>query len=172
MIVVMFGYNGTTFTTIVRQGYHDDDYTYTADEGFMIAFGVLDTSQADYSDILGRPMEEYLEIKVATFDHRSDDDFTYDLDVEFHTCTDEDLTKFYPRTGVAEEKWEKMRPLMICIDPAKLMIRGDLFSVTPAFLLISFKIPEAKCRGGEYDLDCVTTKAFDDTLLFKKFFTF
>lgn len=45
MMVVMIGYNGTTFTNFVRQEYHDDDYSYGVDEGFMLAFGVLDESE-------------------------------------------------------------------------------------------------------------------------------
>lgn len=61
---------------------------------------------------------------------------------------------------------------MYCIDPSKFYIRGDLYSSTFARLQVSFSIPESECRESDYDLDCVTTRAFDDLMLGKNIFTF
>lgn len=64
MMLILFGYKGTTFTNSTRQEYLDTDYAYGADEGFMLAFGVVDSDAV--TDSFGRPMEEYLSIKVTT----------------------------------------------------------------------------------------------------------
>lgn len=61
---------------------------------------------------------------------------------------------------------------MFCIDPSKFDIRGDTYSPSSKNLVISFNIPEAECRDSEYDLECVTTRAFQETLANKDIFTF
>lgn len=69
----MLKHEGTTFTNILRYEYHDDQYTFGAEEGFMIAFGVIDEESDDGRDMLGRPMEEYLNMRVDTFDVQFED---------------------------------------------------------------------------------------------------
>lgn len=58
--------------------------------------------------MIGRPLNEYLNIGVNVFDLRSDNaedptlaDFSMDFP-EIHPCTEEELANFYPRNKVAD----------------------------------------------------------------------
>ena len=101
----MLNYNGTTFTNFERQGYHDNDYAYTVDKGFMFAFGVYDEGGEGGADAAGRPMEEYLNIRISAFELREDNpderDSSFEI-LEYHPCTQEELANFNPHSKVSE----------------------------------------------------------------------
>ena len=61
---------------------------------------------------------------------------------------------------------------MYCIDPSKFYIRGDLYASSNARLAIDFSIPESLCRNDEYDMECVTTRDFDNSMASKYIFTY
>lgn len=137
----------------------------------MIAFGVIDEESEDGQDMLGRPMEEYLNMRVDTFDVQFEDYAVEQPDI--HPCTEEELANFFPRNKVASIYWDQALPLMYCIDPSKFKIRGDSYSQTSfANFRLTFNIPEEKCRENEYDLECVTTREFFETVENKRIFTF
>ena len=53
---------GTLFTSTNLKNYNYNTRHFTQEEGFQLAFGIIDYSADNYSDAQGRELEEYLEI--------------------------------------------------------------------------------------------------------------
>ena len=52
----------------------------------------------------------------------------------------------------------------MCFDQSNLEIKGGLNSQNFSRLTIEFKIPEAECRFGPYDSECVTSADYESRL--------
>ena len=57
--------NGTLFTFTTLTNHNQYDRKFTEDDGFQVAFAVVDYSFEDYSDVDGRLLADYLEINVV-----------------------------------------------------------------------------------------------------------
>ena len=91
--LVLQARNGTLFTTSTLSNYNDFSRNFTQDDGFQVAFAVVDYQTDDWSDVAGRQLEEYLEIYVsAYYFSRSGEEFkTETLYIEHHPCSDVEL---------------------------------------------------------------------------------
>ena len=63
--IVMKMRDDTVFRSIIMSDYNDFSHKFTEDDGFQVAFAVIDFGTADYSDVAGRQLEEYLNVKVT-----------------------------------------------------------------------------------------------------------
>jgi len=82
--------DATQLTGTLLKRYHDDTYIFTEQNGFQLAFAVLDFASADGSDVLGRPEEEYMEVLVQLVS-LTDGFGNPPVRIETHPCTDSDL---------------------------------------------------------------------------------
>ena len=56
---------GTLFTATTLKNFNDKSNAFTEEDGFQVAFAVIDSSTADYTDKAGRELSEYLEVIVS-----------------------------------------------------------------------------------------------------------
>ena len=54
----------------------------------------------------------------------------------------------------------------MCFDHSNLEIKGGFNSINFSRLAIEFRIPEAECRNGIYDSECVASAEFESRLLY------
>ena len=56
---------GTLFTATTLKNFNDKSNVFTEEDGFQVAFAVIDQNSADYTDVSGRKLSEYLEVTVS-----------------------------------------------------------------------------------------------------------
>ena len=57
--------NGTLFTLTTLTNHNQYDRKFTEDDGFQVAFAVVDYSNDELSDVDGRLLADYLEVYVV-----------------------------------------------------------------------------------------------------------
>ena len=63
-IQVLRQYDGTLFTSTVMKD-ENEDLVFTREDGFMMAFAIIDQRMPDGSDKAGRSLDEYLNVQVV-----------------------------------------------------------------------------------------------------------
>ena len=88
----MHYHEGTLFTSTVLKN-QSRDRVFTAEEGFNIAFAIIDSGTADFSDVAGRELHEYLLVEAIlhTFDYRNGETNTSTISLNPHICTEDEL---------------------------------------------------------------------------------
>ena len=56
--------DGTLFTSTNLKNFNYNTRFFTQEDGFQMAFGIIDYSSDDYHDAYGRELEEYLKIEI------------------------------------------------------------------------------------------------------------
>ena len=105
---------------------NDFSRKFTEDDGFQVAFAVIDNQSKDYSDVAGRQLEEYLKVKVSkqTFNYgTSDGELVEIIEIEHHACSDSELglddsgeTKFNKIVEESLQELKNTKHLMRCFD--------------------------------------------------------
>ena len=52
----------------------------------------------------------------------------------------------------------------MCFDHSNLEIKGGFDSINFSRVMIEFRIPEAECRNGDYDSECVVSADYESRL--------
>ena len=52
--------------------YYDDSYTFTEEQGFQIAYAIIEISTPDGTDSLNMPQDEYIEVMSGIFNAYTD----------------------------------------------------------------------------------------------------
>ena len=116
---------GTLFTSTILKKENDKSRVFTQEDGFQIAFAVVDDSTKDYSDRAGRLLSEYLEVTVSQsyYDSYSNENAYTSTPLKTHPCTEAELgldnagnSKFYPIIEEDREDLMKAKPFFMCFD--------------------------------------------------------
>ena len=82
---------GTLFTSTIMKNYNDYSRKFTEDDGFQLAFAVIDYQTDDLTDVAGRQLEEYLRVKLSWSNiNFTEDEFEF-IEIEHHPCSDSEL---------------------------------------------------------------------------------
>ena len=88
---MLLDYKGTTFTSSLVQDKLGENFSLEGTE-FPIVIAMIDASEPDLAPKQGVQMQ----VKYAEFDPQSLEDRLEIMEhIETHTCTEEDLSKFY-----------------------------------------------------------------------------
>ena len=93
-LTVMATRKASNISTTTLESHFSKNDTFTQDDGFRIAVG-FDKSNPDFK-------EDYLELsaKILTINWISGE--KNEIELELHTCTDEDFVEFYPVKASSE----------------------------------------------------------------------
>ena len=152
----------TNFVSAKLTRYFDDGFTFTEENGFQMAFAVIDWESDDGSDAYERPLEEYLEVELL-LETLIDNETQDPIKVPLHQCTKSELgltedgtSKFYPINPELKKDLELYYERFFCFDnTAYGKIAGDFNSVTSSNLAINLIIPEHLCTAQTIQSYCV-----------------
>ena len=163
----MLARKGSQLTSYVEEGHFNETATFSQEDGFRVAVGLVDYGSKYYAD---GPEEnqfidptEYLEV-YATL---SDLDETKNIPIKSENCTKADLglvpgtpsTKFYPLKESQKEPTSEIIDIgsFICFDLGSHKLMGDLKSTLLQEFQIDIKIKDQEGEGSIYD--CSNTEA-------------
>ena len=118
---------GTLFTATTLKKFNDKSNAFTEEDGFQVAFAVIDQNTADYTDKAGRELSEYLEVTVSLGEYdESNSENKYSITtIQTHPCTEAELglddsgtSKFESIIEEDRELIVKTKPLFQCFDQA------------------------------------------------------
>ena len=168
--IVLVKRQGTSFKQQSVLGYYENDFVFDHEQGLNIAFGLIDMRNALLADAkLNRPLEEFATLRA--FKNVRAINREYDEEIEIHRCTEEELDNFYPFNKSQKSfEWVIYRlPVLYCVDPSDLVLKGDQYSQSRSSLQLVLEIPPSNCRADDLDLECIGTREFERELSFKNF---
>ena len=151
--IVLNGRDGTLFTSTLQVKANDYERKFTQDEGFQVAFAVIDADTDDFSDVLGRKLEDYLQVKLVQ-EHYNDDPKKQreKIVITPHPCTDAELglddsgtSKFYSIPDEDRETLLALKPYFQCFDHKDVVLSNDWSSAESESLTVGFDIPKELC---------------------------
>ena len=84
--------SGTLFTSTVLKGYNYNTRYFKQDDGFQLAFAIVDYAGDNGNDAWDRPLDDYLNVHIwQTYFSETGEDEKEDLYIDFHKCSDEEL---------------------------------------------------------------------------------
>ena len=116
--IVMLEYKGTTFTSSLLRDHLDNSFTYYGHE-FPIAIAMYDIYQPDFITRSGVNFKVYLEQFNPTKALNSDI-LSSRESIETHSCSDEELSKFYDVPEINKLQYEAIKPQLHCFDLSKV----------------------------------------------------
>ena len=91
----------------------------------MAAFTIVDVATPDYSDKLGRNLDEIFEIEVGIWENYLGKLTRRPL--QYHSCTDEDIENFYEMHDDFKYSFDLLRPRWLCMDREDIILKGGRF---------------------------------------------
>lgn len=133
----------------------------------MFAFAIIDQRTEDGSFPFEEKMEDLFEIKAVRAVFISDTAYYEQVDIDIHTCTDEEIEQFYEPDKYVAQYLPVFRSRLLCLDSDQLILSGDQWSGDFSKISLFFNIKEQHCRNDTYDSECVVTRTFDESLNWK-----
>ena len=81
--LILVGRKATQFTTNVMQNYHDDTYEFSTEQGFALAYAII-------NDTPEEALDDLLEVSIQQV-ARYGSNLIPDKKIETHSCTEEEL---------------------------------------------------------------------------------
>ena len=125
------------YTSIIKHNYNDFSDKFTEEDGFQLAFAVIDFGTGNYSDVGGRQLDEYLKVKVTqvNVDASSGEPNFEAINIEHHACSEAELglddsgdSKFGPILETDLQQLKMAQPHMRCFDHSQVVIANDRWS--------------------------------------------
>ena len=82
---------GTLFTSTLLKNYNYNTRYFKQDDGFQMAFAIIDYAGENGEDEANRDLSEYLEIEIWQTYFSETGDSKEDKQLSFHKCSDEEL---------------------------------------------------------------------------------